>query len=294
MNKVSFWFLYKEADVLRARREKSPHLGHILKSTSFFKIHKCGPFPSNVRVIKGTALYTTTFTPPTTPLLPIQNTGLLIDGTSGAVIGGTQQHNITTVADTRVLNTQYKYGSGSYYFDGTGDYMLTTPSTELEFGAGDFTIEMWWYPTSTARQALYCGSFGTDYSVGIDYSSTVGNQKIGVWASSTGSSWNLVNADGGGNGVGTVAVNQNAWNHIAFVRYGTTWMSFVNGTRDRNITGLSGTIIDRSTAKKAIGCWFSTGAMAQVTGYLDDIRITKGYARYVANFTVPAVAFKAR
>ena len=249
---------------------------------------------SNVRVIKGTALYTTTFTPPTTPLLPIQNTGLLIDGTSGAVIGGTQQHNITTVADTRVLNTQYKYGSGSYYFDGTGDYMLTTPSTELEFGAGDFTIEMWWYPTSTARQALYCGSFGTDYSVGIDYSSTVGNQKIGVWASSTGSSWNLVNADGGGNGVGTVAVNQNAWNHIAFVRYGTTWMSFVNGTRDRNITGLSGTIIDRSTAKKAIGCWFSTGAMAQVTGYLDDIRITKGYARYVANFTVPAVAFKAR
>ena len=249
---------------------------------------------SNLRVFPRTAQYTTDFTPPTAPVVAIQNTGLLIDGTSGAVIGGTQQHNITTVADTRVLNTQYKYASGSYYFDGTGDYMLTTPSTELEFGAGDFTIEMWWYPTSTARQALYCGSFGTDYSVGIDYSSTVGNQKIGVWASSTGSSWNLVNADFGGNGVGTVTVNQNAWNHIAFVRYGTTWMSFVNGTRDCNITGLSGTIVDRSTAQKAIGSWFSTASMAQVTGYIDDFRITKGYARYVANFTVPSLVFKAR
>ena len=255
---------------------------------------------SNLRVFPRTAQYTTTFTPPTAPVTAIQNTGLLIDGTSGAVIDGTQQTNLTTLADSRVLNTQYKYGnattlvSGSYYFDGTGDYILTTPSTELEFGASDFTIEMWWYPTSTARQALYCGSFGTDYSIGIDYSSTVSNQKIGIWASSNGTSWNLVNADFGGNGVGTVTVNQNAWNHIAFVRYGTTWMSFVNGTRDRNITGLSGTIVDRSTAQKAIGSWFSTASMAQVTGYLDDIRITKGYARYVANFTVPSLAFKGK
>jgi hypothetical protein len=175
------------------------------------------------------------------------------------------------------------------YFNGTTDYLLTPGSQNSEFGSGDFTIELWWYPTATSRQALYHGSFGTDWSIGIDYSSVSTNQKIGLWASSNGTGWNLVNSDGGGNGIGTTTVTQNAWNHIAFVRSGTTWMLFVNGNRDLNLTGISGSIVSRPTAQRAIGAWFTSVAIPTITGYIDDFRITK-YARYTTAFTPPASA----
>jgi len=170
-------------------------------------------------------------------------------------------------------------------FGSNDAYLLTKPNESLEFGSGDFTIEFWWYPTSTSRQALYHGSFGADWSIGIDYSGVSTNQKIGIWASSNGSSWNLLNADAGGNAIGTTTVTQNAWNHIAYVRSGTTWMLFVNGNRDLNLTGISGSIVSRSTYQKGIGVWWNTTAMAEASGYIDDLRITKGIARYTANFT---------
>jgi hypothetical protein len=225
---------------------------------------------------------------PTAPPSLDANTSVLMNFTQGGVVDASARNVIETLADAKIANVQSKFGTGALSFDGTGDYLLVSPNPDLEFGSGDFTIELWWYPTSTARQALYHGSFGTDWSVGIDYNS-VSTNKIGIWASSNGSSWNLVNADGGGNGIGTTTISQNQWTHIAYVRSGTSWMLFVNGSRDLNITGLSGTIVNRATSRKAIGAWFSTGSVGQAFGYFDDFRISK-YARYTANFTPPTSA----
>jgi hypothetical protein len=226
---------------------------------------------------------------PTAPPSLDANTSVLMNFTQGGVVDASARNVIETLADAKIANVQSKFGTGALSFDGTGDYLLVSPNPDLEFGSGDFTIELWWYPTSTARQALYHGSFGTDWSVGIDYNS-VSTNKIGIWASSNGSSWNLVNADGGGNGIGTTTISQNQWTHIAYVRSGTSWMLFVNGSRDLNITGLSGTIVNRATSRKAIGAWHSTGSLSQTSGYFDDFRITR-FARYTANFSVPASAF---
>jgi hypothetical protein len=225
---------------------------------------------------------------PTAPPAPDNYTTLLFNFTQGGIVDASARNVIETLGDAKIANVQSKFGTGALSFDGTGDYLLVSPNPDLEFGSGDFTIELWWYPTSTARQALYHGSFGTDWSVGIDYNS-VSTNKIGIWASSNGSSWNLVNADGGGNGIGTTTISQNQWTHIAYVRSGTSWMLFVNGSRDLNITGLSGTIVNRATSRKAIGAWFSTGSVGQAFGYFDDFRISK-YARYTANFTPPTSA----
>jgi len=59
--------------------------------------------------------------------------------------------------------------------------------------------------------------------------------KIGIWASSTGTSWNIINADGGGNGTGTTTVPQKQWNHIAFVRNGSTWRLYLNGVQEVSV-----------------------------------------------------------
>lgn len=188
--------------------------------------------------------------------------------------------------------------SGNYYggtpsaqyqasFNASNQYVTIAATSALEFGANNFTIEFWWYPTSTARQALYHGSLGADWSVGIDYSS-IGTQKIGIWASSNGTTWNLINSDAGGNGTGSVTPTQNAWNHVAFVRNGTNWRLYINGTVSVNITGLSGTIVTRSTYPKVIGMWFNSSSYP-LSGYISNFRIVTNTALYTAAFTPPTI-----
>jgi hypothetical protein len=247
-------------------------------------------YMSGLRILKGTALYTSAFTPPSTLPTNIANTSLLCNFINAQMTDATSKNDLEGVNTVQISTTQSKWGGSSIFMDGTDDFLLVKPTPLLEFGSGNFTIEFWWYPTSTSRQGLYHGSYGTDWSIGIDYNGN-GNNKIGIWASSNGSSWNLINADPGGNGIGTTTVPQNAWNHIAYVRNGTTWMLFVNGNRDLNLTGISGSIVNRATSQKAVGCWWSTSSMGELTGYINDFRITNGYARYTANFTPPTSAF---
>ena len=247
---------------------------------------------SNLRVVNGVAIYTSSFMPSMAPLTSTPQTSLLLLGTNGGIIDKGSKNDLVSVVAS-VANATYKYGSGSLAFNNSTAYLLVPPTINLEFGSSDFTIEFWWYPTVTTRQALYHGSFGTDFSIAIDYNGT-GTNKMGIWASSNGTSWNLINADSGGNGVGTTTPTQNSWNHIAYVRSGTTWMLFVNGNRDLNLTGLSGSIISRVSSQKAIGVWWNTTAMGMASGYIDDLRITKGYARYTTAFTPPSSAFITR
>lgn len=250
-------------------------------------------YVADVRFVKGQALYTSNFVPPAAPLDAVRNTALLLRGTAAGIYDSAMTINLETVGDTRVNTSIVKFsGKNSIALDGTGDYILVNPGINLEFGSGDFTIEFWWYRTGSGRQALYHGSWGTDWSIGVDFSSVspFTSNTIGIWASSNGTSWNLINADGGGNGIGTITVPQNAWTHIAYARTGNTWMLFINGVVDRNLTGISGTVVNRATSQKAIGAWFSDAAMAKAAGYISDFRITK-YARYTTAFTPPTSQF---
>lgn len=249
-------------------------------------------YVTDVRVVSGTVLYNSTFVPPNSPLTAISSTQLFCNFTNSGIIDSSTISDSETLGNAQISTAIKKYGFGSIYLDGSGDVVLIEPTQNLEFGSGDFTIEFWLYRVGTGRMAIYAGSFGADYSVGIDISSVAPNTSntIGIWASSNGTSWNLINADTGGNGVGTIAVAQGVWTHIAYVRNGSTWMSFINGVRDRNITGVSGSIVNRGTYQKAVGSWFSTGALTPLNGYLSDFRISKGLARYTANFTPPATS----
>ena len=191
------------------------------------------------------------------------------------------------IGNTDISTAQSKYYGSSAAFDGVGDHLKFAGAGDFQYGANDFTIEFWWYPTNTARQALYHGSFGADYSIGIDYNST-GANKLGIWASSNGSSWNLLNADGGGNGICSTSVTQNAWSHIAYVRNGTTWRLYLNGVADCTVSNLSGAVDVIATDVQAIGAWWnSETAMSDLYGYLQDFRIYNGVAKYTSNFTPP-------
>lgn len=162
------------------------------------------------------------------------------------------------------------------YFNATNSLLTIANTTgNLDFGSGNFTVEFWWYPTSTARQWFYGGY--TTFS--IDYNS-VGTNKLGIWAGSTGASWDLINSDAGGNGICATTVTQNQWSHIAVVRNGTNWRVFLNGVQDLSIT-VAGTIY-ANPGNRLIG---SNGPSYWVSGYISNFRIVKGTAVYTGAFT---------
>ena len=98
----------------------------------------------DVRVIKGTALYTSSFTAPTS--------ALGTSATAPTFLGGfedqARNHPVTKSGDVALNTSVKKFGTSSAYFDGANDY-LTIPDGSFNFGDKDFTIEAWIYNTNS-------------------------------------------------------------------------------------------------------------------------------------------------
>lgn len=236
-------------------------------------------YVSDARLIVGTALYTANFTPPTSPLTAVTNTKILLKFTNASVIDNAAENNIVTVGTAQINTTTKKYGTGSIYFDGSSGYLSLPLNNNFNFGSGDFTLEFWMY-SSGVNTAGIC-SFphnGSNYGSVLVYGS--GSNTLAFYSSSSGSSWDV----SGGATIGTITLN--AWNHVAICRQGSSIRLFVNGTLGNTVTysgAFTGTYVNNVIGKTVSNGYYS--------GYIDDFRITKGFARYTANFTPPTAAF---
>jgi hypothetical protein len=234
-------------------------------------------YVSNARLVNGTALYKANFIPPTAPLAITGNTALLLNAAGSGIIDGTGKINLTTVSTATTSTTQVKFGTGSMYFDGSG--YLTAPNTGFaNFGTGNFTVEWQQYFTGawTSSNGAGIGQKLNDASTGwIIYRNTASN--INSY------SFRTVATDY----ASTVTPTANVWEHWAIVRNGTTLTWYCNGTACGTFTGVSANITD-STGLLTVG-WAQRWATAFV-GYIDDLRITNGIARYTSNFTAPTAA----
>jgi len=230
---------------------------------------------SDVRVSSG-ALYTSNFVSPTVPLTPTvtigANTftaGILVNGATGGIIDQHGTNVLETVGNTQLSTAVKKYNSASMYFDGTGDYLTTPAKDSLSFGTGDFTVEAWVYFASIAADRGILGSSGVG---GYDF----------VWRTSNGLNIGRINTAFDNSFAFTPVVN--TWYHIAYSRSGTSLRAFVDGTQ-------VGTTATNSTAYNSVTAVIVGGSTTSdrlMNGYIDDLRITKGYARYTSNFTPPS------
>jgi hypothetical protein len=236
---------------------------------------------SNLRLIKGTALYTTSFTPPIAPLTNVENTSLLCNFTNAGIFDQTAKNVIETAGDAKVSTAQYKYGTASMFFDGTGDRLAIPASQSLTFGTGNFTIEYWMYPISNGTGNRMMGNGTSPYGAN-DWS---------VWPYNASGklAFDVYNINASAAAlISTTTMSPNNWYHVAIVRSGTSFLLFINGTQEASTT--SSASFDGGVATPLyIG---DSGFGEYYNGYIDDLRITKGYARYTSNFTPPAAAFK--
>ena len=233
------------------------------------------------------ARYTSTFTPPTaalpttassTPADPYYGyTSLLLhmDGTNGStafVDSGPNALAVPAVGNAQISTTQSKYGGASAYFDGAGDYINATAGNQFQFGTGDFTIEMWvWASSNTGQYKCLFSNRGVDASsifLGIDPSAK------------------LLYYRGAFLITDSVALDLNQWYHVALVRKGSTITLYKNGVSAGSVTDAT-----NLTGNTCFVAQESSLASTYFNGYIDDLRVTKGIARYTTTFTPPTAAF---
>ncbi len=243
--------------------------------------------------VSNTARWTANFIPPTSPYTADAATKLLIhsdttDGSTTFTDSSSSGYTLTPAGNLQHRTFPNKFPPGAVSFDGSGDYLTIPGSSDWNFGSSNFTVDFWVYIKGTGRQYFYGPGVDTasHYGFGLDYNS-VGTSKLGLWASSNGSTWNMITADAGGNGIGTANVPLNQWNHLAVVRNGDSWKVYLNGQQDISVTA-SGAIIDKSGTLFNIGRIAYTGGTFFLNGYIDEFRISKGIARWTSNFTPPA------
>ena len=230
---------------------------------------------SNVRIVKGTAVYTTTFTPPTSPLTAISGTTFLLGFTNAGVIDNAMLNNLVTVGTSQISTTVLKYGSGSLAFSGSGAWLTAPNATVLQLNTGDFTIEGWLSidAAGVAYAIVSKGAASTGWSVNI----TTGNKlQFSYTATAL---------------VGATSLVANAWYYFAVVRSGSgtgNLKIYLNGTADATS---GGAVTDNFNQTNILYVGASRTGTTPLNGYIDELRITKGVARYTANFTAPQQAF---
>jgi hypothetical protein len=232
---------------------------------------------SSFRMVKGTDVYgvgNTSITVPTAPLTAITNTSLLLNFTNAGVLDATAKNDLETVGNAQISTAQSKWGGASIAFDGTGDYLPAPSSVNFSL-SGDFTIEGWVYRAASGQFRL------------LTIGDAIGTSGIEIYPSGAGAGNWTVYSNNATRITGSTATRE-VWTHLAVVRSGSTVTLYINGTASGSTWTTSATF---SGACYVGAEFYNSTITADTNGYIDDLRITKGVARYTANFTAPTAAF---
>ena len=193
---------------------------------------------------------------------------------------------ITSNNGAAISTAQSKFGGTSGLFDGTDDYLNAPSSADFDFGTGDFTVEFWLNISSFGGNAALVGTRTNDTSTTIRWcilaTTDTGPIFLGcdIWSTSD-ARIALFNHQS--------QILTGQWTHCALVRYGTSFKLYQNGVQSTSGATTSAAVANSSTVVN-IGSFVSS-AVLKLNGYIDELRITKGVARYTASFTVPDSAF---
>jgi len=229
-----------------------------------------GTFISDVRFTED-GVYTADFIPPTAPLTVLGDTIFKTCTNTQSIWDAQGGHALTPTGNAAASNTQRKFTTSSAIaFDGSGDYVAWDQRDATGL-SGNATIEMWVYPNANSNyQTLFSMNRGTStgFNFGID-----GSSRPFLWK--------------GAFRIQTGTVSNTTWSHVALVRNSGVWSIYVNGTAvgatwadTTTYTGTDFAIGDTvASAGGATGEWFN--------GYIQDVRYSKGFARYTDTFTPP-------
>ena len=234
---------------------------------------------SDVRLISGSGggIYSgATITVPTAPLTAVTDTKLLLNATNAGIVDNAMMNDLETVGNAQISTSVKKYGTGSLKFNGSSDYLTLPVNPLFDPGPGNFTIDGWIYPLAYPSAGQGAGI--------IDRGQSAGYALFSVNLRSNGNIEAYMSRNNGlavPNIITAGSVSLNTWTHFAFVKTSNTYVLYINGTSVGTVTNADSPANNSGLATR-VGI-----ASTYFNGYMDDIRITKGFARYTANFTPP-------
>jgi hypothetical protein len=215
------------------------------------------------------------------PVDPVfNNVSLLLhgNGTNGSTTitdNSPTPKTVTAVGNAQISTAQSKFGGASIAFDGTGDYLTVPASNDFEFSK-DLTCEAFIF-------------LGSGY---LSATRTIFSQRPSGFSfrvSSTGQLYAFSASGGNGDAVtGTTVLSELTWYHVACTRTNGIFTIWLNGVSEGSGSAFLGTL--PSGNNLSIGRRPDNNSDFFL-GYMDEVRITKGVARYTANFTPPAAPF---
>lgn len=189
----------------------------------------------------------------------------------------------TTVVVPQISTTTSVFGGSSLLVGGSGSALTTPDHDDWWFGAGDFTIEGW-FRFSVLRKALFAQLDAGETDHGWEFTMDSMAAGLTFFCSTVSlSPWDI-QVDR------AFVVTVGQWYHLAVVRYGTAIKIFADGVQQGADYAIGSTALRNSGSPLRI-LGDARNASNDFNGYADELRISKGIARYTANFTPPTAAF---
>ena len=246
-----------------------------------------GGYISNLRLINGTAIYTSNFTVPAAPLNTLYNTTFLMNKIYGQSITNNIIDSSVYNSTVTNVNSAIPINVNPFYTGEVGSLSFANPQTlklssaaggplDLSTGAPNWTVESWFYLNDTTSDHALFWKGGTSGSTNPSYSFNIASGGAGQFI--------IGDAASGGGGIAPAVspISANIWYHFALVRNGPWIISFLNGVI-KTINAIAFTQrIDSNTAL-TIGSGVADGGSKFFNGYISNFRINKGIAVYSTN-----------
>ena len=201
------------------------------------------------------------------------------DGSTNIIDSSVNNHSVTVHGNAKISTAQSKFGGSSFVFDGNGGY-LAVSDPEMNFVTGDYTIELF------ARGA---GSQPRDFAVLVaaDIGAQYGTGTLFFRDKSAGNAVAVSHHLTRPITTSHTLQFDTSWRHFALTRGGGTLRLYIDGV----LAGSSTTTLAMNFSELTIGFARYSPSHTSFNGYIDELRITKGVARYTANFTPPTAPF---
>jgi hypothetical protein len=238
----------------------------------------------DLRITRGYSRYGLTFIPPAAEFPNNSsdqywnNVELLLNMNSNFSDSSSSPKTVTTGGSPQISTSIKKYGAGSANF--SSGYVNIPTTTALGFGSADFTIEMWVFKSSSITD------WNTVFEIGTGSNAYQNGLMIRLQATNNDPLY-IAGTNYGWNPAANFPLNQ--WNHLALVRVGNKFDIYINGN---SVFSTINTANLGSSAAGFFGASIHSGGGQLLGGYIDDVRITKGVARYSGNFAVPQSRFE--
>jgi len=248
---------------------------------------------SNLRVVKGTAVYTGNFTAPTSKLTAITNTVLLTCQSNRFLDNSATGHTVAPEVSPAVTAfgpflTSAVYdaavnGASSSPLD-YQTYLSIADGAWKTLGTGDFTWEFWFYGKT---ESLYMvGDATSTQNISSTFTLGVSSKRLTLYYSIQGEQAYPLQSPNS-----APFYNLNEWHHVAYVRDGNDHKIYADGILRASETR-SGTMVD-STGAQHIGN-FGAGYSSGSNTIFSDVRLVKGTAVYSGStYTVPTAPLTA-